>query len=63
MRYPEDPPWSPVDDPYHDPMASAVLFMSWLPALLCGVRVSVEPARYLWVGRDSVPVLLPVVHP
>lgn len=44
-------PWSPVDDPYRDPNASAALFLSWMPALLCGARIEEMPVTYIWSMR------------
>lgn len=45
-RYVEGPPWDVMRDPMRDPMVAAVLFLSWLPLLLCGARVSFAEYRF-----------------
>lgn len=47
----ERSPWSPVSDPYRDPQATAVLFLSWLPLLLSGARIGPLSKLYQWHAR------------
>ncbi len=60
-RYVEEPPWDVVRDPWRDVRKSTALFLSWLPLLLSGARVSFAERRfsfgYLVHFKAIVPVL------
>lgn len=45
-RYVEGLPWDVLREPMRDPMVAAVMFLSWLPLLLCGAWVSFAERRF-----------------
>jgi hypothetical protein len=62
-RYVEEPSWDVMREPMREPMTAAVLFLSWLPLLLCGARTTPGEIRFSHGPRRFVAIVPVLADP
>lgn len=60
-RYVEGPPWDVMREPTRDTLKSLVLFLSWMPLLLSGARVTFAERRFSFGHSMHFNAIVPVL--
>mgnify|MGYP000858139447 FL=1 len=60
-RYVEEPPWDVMREPTRDSLKSLVLFLSWMPLLLSGARVTFAERRFSFGHSMHFKAIVPVL--
>ncbi len=60
-RYVEEPPWDVMREPTRDNLKSLILFLSWMPLLLSGARVSFVERRFSFGHSMHFNAIVPVL--